>query len=196
MMEIVLAALILGGFAALFGYGIRRRRAARRRALPAAATEPPEPRPLECLRPGDVVLLDDRDFLVSGVALLEHRSASWLEARLEDGGEELWLVVPRDDSPWVLAGRRTQGLALADPPSELLELEQQVYRLLRRGRAEVRSTNGDMGRDFPRRTLRHWEYRQPGAGRIWLRDREGGQGFLAFVGRQVQRPLVSVLPGS
>jgi hypothetical protein len=189
-MEILVAVLVLGGVAALASYGMRRRRAARQApALPLS-----EPRRLDQLRPGDVALLDGQDLLVCGVARLSRPGATWQELRLEDGGRERWMVVPGEEAAGVLVGQRIEGLPLTDPPSELLEHQQQVYRLHSRGTAEVLSLEGDLGPGFPGDRLRHWEYRCPGAGRLWLRD--GEQGLVAFAGRKVPRPLVSALPGS
>lgn len=201
-MELIIAALILGGCAVGAALGVRKHRkkaAAVSEAAPAARQLAERTEiTIEQLRPDDVVMVEGTDYIVAGVARVsaDEPDAPWvLECRLDDAGQEAWLVVRRERaSSCVLYGKRVEQLAVGDPPSELLDYQGEVFRLKRRGQVALTSTEGDLGPGFPADKCRYWEYQQPGSGRLWLR--RGGGEPLVFVGQRVRRHLVTVLPGS
>ncbi len=196
-MELLIPALILSGCAAVVG-GLRLARAWRGRggrpAEPAVALAAAG-RGVEDPRPQDVVILDGQDYLVSGVARLADGRQAWCECLLQDGLRSRWLLVPAGDPGWLTAGQPAQAAALAERPTELLEVGGEIYRLHRRGVAEVQQAEGDLGGRYQGHRVEYWDYRRPGAGRLWVR-REAGAAALTVAGQRLRRHLLGFLPGS
>lgn len=202
-MEIFIAVALASGIAAAAGYVWRRRKKnkaadAGGEGAPDVSDAPPqlpertEPG-LDNLRPDDVVMVEGRDFIVAGVARVAEPAAPYSrECRLDDAGDEAWLVVC-GGSRWVLYGNRVE-LTVSNPPSELLDHQGEVYRMEHRGQVTFAGVAGEMG-ELPTDKCGYWEYTRPGADRLWLR-KGGGDRFLVFVGQRLQRHLVTVLPGS
>jgi hypothetical protein len=197
-LELILALLVAGGFAALGVSTLKRRRRLVEHArgeqlrLEAAA----EPRGLEALRPEDVLLHDRLELLVAGVASFAHAAARcWQECRAADGRAERWLVIDDDDPEHLLIGERIEspGLEASCEPSEQLDLDGTIFKLERCGQASV-SLIGDLGSRLGVGEHGFWDYARPGADRLWLRRGPGG--WSCFRGRRVGRHLVTFLPGS
>ena len=206
-MELIIAALIVGLASGAGVWAVRRRKQAKQTDADAGETgagEAPAKKPrqllehiergLDHLLPDDVVMVEGKDYLVAGVATVAEPDAPHLaEARLDDAGDEAWLVVcgPRGSS-WVQYGRQVE-LSISDPPSELLDYQGQVFRLEHRGQVTFSEVQGDLG-PLPADRCRYWEYNQPGPDRLWVRH--DGQRFLVFVGQRLRRHHLTVLPGS
>lgn len=193
-MEILLAVLI-GGCAAAGVYALRRRRrrskaeASSSAAAPSSAHE----RGLGELQPDDIVIVDDRDWIVTGVVRLTEGLDSWIEARLVDGGEERWLIVRPDDPDAVLYGTPGSDPGVGQTPSESLDDRGRVLRLRRHGRAEVK-LEGDLGDHFPEGECGYWDYDRPGEDCAWIRG--SGQRWLYVFGDRIGRHMTRFLPGS
>jgi hypothetical protein len=198
-MELVTAVLLESACATMAALAIRWSASRARRAAAAPRTEPedPEAQPgrdqLEQLRLGDVILYDGQELTVAGVALCEEREQRWHEARLVDGERERWLLVRPQDPDAAVVGERTADLGLGAEPSEALEHDGNVYQLERCGQAEV-SGEGDLAGQLSDGEYRYWDYRRPGADRLWIR--RGPRGTVSFAGQRVGRHLLTLLPGS
>lgn len=198
----VLVSVLLVGAALAGGYKLlRRRRTAGKGVRPLKADQGAEhpkalaaPRELGDLLPDDVLIVDDRDFLVTGMILLTDGSSTWRECRMEDGGDERWVLLSAGSGDWIQVGQPVSNLGLDGPPSEQLEVGGAVYRLIGQGSAEVKEEAGDLAGGVFDGRCRYWDYSRPGAGRLWIR--QGRQGRIITVGRRIQRHLVDFLPGS
>jgi hypothetical protein len=207
-MEVVTAVLLASACATLAALAVRwNARRARRLSVPAvetppeaagtgegqAATGPSARDQLEQICLQDIVLHDGMELTVAGVARYEERELAWSEVRVVDGEKERWLVVRPQDPDAVIVGERTAELGLGSEPSEALEHEGKVFQLERCGQAQV-SGEGELGGDLADGEYRYWDYRRPGADRLWIR--RGPQGTVSFAGQRVGRHLVCLLPGS
>jgi hypothetical protein len=201
-MELVTAVLLASACATVAALAVRwsARRARRaagapRPAEPAAADTEGQPcrDQLEQLRLGDVILYDGQELTVAGLALCEEREQRWHEARIVDGERERWLVVRPQDPDAAVIGERTADLGLGAEPSEALEHDGKVYQLERCGQAEV-CGEGDLGAQLSDGEYHYWDYRRPGADRLWIR--RGPNRTVSFAGQRVGRHLVCLLPGS
>jgi hypothetical protein len=201
-MEVLIAALVVSGCAALGTLAVRwRRRRARAGELAAEEARPRSASPtgresldgreLDHLREGDVVLHDGLDLVVSGVARLTEGATCWTEARLADGSDERWLVVRPSDLDCVVVGRLLPrgAVVLGLEPSESMEHDGRIYSLQRHGYAAV-AIAGELADGVPSGECRFWDYGLPGSGRLWVRGEQ------VFVGERVRRHLVVSLPGS
>ncbi len=200
-MEILIAVALASGIAAAAGYVWRKRKKGKAAAAggEGGGADAPKQLPertdpgLDDLRPDDVIMVEGRDFIVAGVARVAEPSAPYSrECRLDDAGDEAWLVVCGSDAAWVLYGSPVE-MTVSDPPSELLDHHGEVFRMEHRGQLTYAEVTGDMG-DLPTDKCSYWEYTQPGADRLWLR--RAGARFLVFVGQRLRGHEVTVLPGS
>ncbi len=198
MLELIIgAAIVISGAAA--GVMALRRRRARGRAgddgeAPRLLTSGPDydgdgvedvERPLWMCKAEDVIIVDGRDWLVDRAVQLAEGSRRWTEAVLSDGSDEAWLCCPCRDEPFVSWGR-PRGEGPLDPPSSQVEVQGRIYSLDRRGRAVADPGGAE---------VRFWDYTRPGARRVWHRQ-EGEEAPRTYVGEQVPRHHVSMLPGS
>ena len=197
-MECIVAALVIGGCTALGALAVRWRRRRARAATPSPPGAPPlvpdcaptsDGRGLDELFPGDVVLHDGMDLIVTGIGNLADGPQRWCECRLEDGERERWLIVRDDDSQHVVVGQRLPPDELAGEPSNSLEHAGQIYTLSRCGHASVSSV-GELAGALATGDCRYWDYSRPGADRLWIRHATG------FAGQRVPRHLITLLPGS
>jgi hypothetical protein len=197
-MEIVVAVLLAAGCATLGAVATKRfwrRRASRKAEQSLLPSEPAGLRELEDLQPDDVLLHEDADLVVTGVACLRERDSAWTECRLEDADREYWVRVDPADGEGAVVGRRTCSPTLARVPSDSIDHEGKIYRLAKAGQAWVTAT-GRLGDGLPLGDCWYWDYTRPGADRLWIR-RGGIEGpFSCFVGQRVARHLLSILPGS
>ena len=198
-MECIVAALVIGGCTALGALAVRWRRRRARATTPQPPEVPPlsiadgapssDGRGLDGLFPGDVLLHDGMDLIVTGIARLTDGAQSWCECRLEDGERERWLIVPADDADCVV-GQRLPPDELVGEPSNSLEHAGQIYTLSRYGRASVSLVGELAGGLTTGDDCRYWDYTRPGADRLWIRRTVG------FAGQRVPRHLLTLLPGS
>lgn len=189
-MELILALLVGGGCVAFGSWALKRRR----RASRPPETETRVSRTLAELIPEDVVTHDAADWMVAGVASFSEGPEHWIEARLEDGAREAWLVVSASDPDAVLFGERVDDLIVGETPSESVDHRGDVFRLERHGQASVVSVEGDVASTYTAGQVRYWNYRRPGDRRIWLRH--VGETWLRMAGSRVARHLLGFLPGS
>ncbi|MCC6746643.1 MAG: DUF4178 domain-containing protein [Deltaproteobacteria bacterium] len=188
-MEVLVAMLLAGGCLSLGVHLARRRgRGGTQVQAVAVVAEPSEPS-LAALKPEDVLVLDGRDLIVKGVAVLRDGTRHWCEVRADDGSGESWVVVHAEDQDGALVGRLVAGLVAAGEPPEMLEHEGAVYRLQRSGHAEV-EVAGAVG--FSAGEGAYWEYARVGASRIWIR--RFGRYYRCFAGERVARHLFEILP--
>lgn len=192
-MELIIALLLGGGCFALGRWALKRRAAARQ-AAPPLVDAPAVDRGLDELQPGDVLTHEGADYLVTGVARLTEADVGWIECRLEDAGQEAWVIVHAGDPDGVVVGHRVADLVVAgDRPSESLDHRGEVFRLESHGRASA-EVSGELERGLAPGECRYWNYRRPGDGRVWLRRVE--ERWVAFAGARTRRHLVGFLPGS
>lgn len=188
-MELIVAALVAGGFLGLTAHLVRRGRRAREPVNETPdLTEAGIERGWSLLRPQDVLIVDGRDYIVREAAEFREGPRRWQECRLDDEGEHAWLCV-EDDDPTVRLGFPVEVAGLASEPPESLDHEGKIFRLASCGQASVRREE-----DAPR-DVRYWDYARPGSERLWVRQAEGGD-LQVRAGRAVQRHLFELLPGS
>lgn len=185
-MELLIAALVAGGFVSLSIHLVRRSRRAARPSppTPQLLQQPDIERDLDQLRAGDVLVCGRGDLMIEEVYRLQEGADSWLEARADLDGDERWLRVDPRDLDALIVGESTSLDGLGDEPSEAIDHGDEVYHLDRTGRAE-RIDDGQ--------TVRYWNYRQPGSRCAWIRQDEAGR--RVFVGERIRRHLFEMLPG-
>jgi len=206
-MEVVTAVLLASACATVAALAVRWTARRARRASAAAPAETPADGAgpgeaaagpsgrdqLEQIHLQDVLLYDSLELTVTGLVRCQEREQRWFEARLVDGERERWLVVRPQDPDAAVVGERTADLGLGSEPSEALEHDGKVYQLERCGQAQV-GGEGELGGDLADGEYRYWDYRRPGADRLWIR--RGPQGTVSFAGQRVGRHLICLLPGS
>jgi hypothetical protein len=165
---------------------------AERRALPAHEPEPAEERSLETLRPGDVIVEGNADWLIVGtLTYREEREVWWLHRAQGDRGHRLFEVRQREG--WTAAwlepasdvpahGQLYDGLTHKGLP----------FRLSKRGDARV-TVDGDVG-ESGSGLLRYATYEGPGGLLLNVEDREG-ETRRALSGERVVAEGLMLMPG-
>ncbi|PID38149.1 MAG: hypothetical protein CSA65_08665 [Proteobacteria bacterium] len=190
-MELIVAALVAGGFLGLTAHLVRRGRRARAPVEGTAdltAREADPDRGWSELRPQDVLIVDGHDYIVRTAAVFRESSRRWQECRLDDEGAYAWLCVEDDDST-VRLGWTVEVPGVGSEPPELLDHEGKVFRLASCGQASVGRDDDAQAQD-----VRYWDYARPGADRLWVRQPAGGA-LQVRAGRAIQRHLFELLPG-
>jgi len=185
-MEILLVALVAGGVITAAHFWRRSRASKEPRALPA----PVEERSIDGLRPGDVVVHEGQDLIVAEAMTFVDGEHRWHEVRLDDAGDEHWLLVPDDDPDGVWLGRPIEPPAIGDEPPECVDRAGVVLRLSRCGSARRDDPDG------PLVERGYWNYGLVGDHRLWIRRDEERAAWSSYEGRRVPRHTVDVLPGS
>lgn len=186
-MELVIAALLAGGFLTLTAHLWRRSQAAKEGREPRLLAGAEPERSLDALVAGDVLVYGARDLIVSEVWLLEREAQQWREYRLDEEGETRWLVADRRDADGVRLGSPVELEGL-EVPSEALDYEGAIFQLEASGQVMASQEGG------PRLEVAFWDYADAGGPRIWLR--RGGGLSVVCAGERVRRHLIDVLPGS
>jgi hypothetical protein len=192
-MELIVAAIVAGGFLGLTAHLVRRGRRARKpdqaRTPDLIAAESEIDRGWSQLRPHDVLIVDGRDYIVREAAVFREGARRWQECSLDDEGAAAWICAEDGDEA-VRLGWSVEVSGLGEEPPESLDHEGQIYRLAGCGQASVE--RGEGGHPYD---LRYWDYARPGERRLWLRRREGGP-WDVRAGRAIPRHLFELLPGS
>lgn len=162
----------------------------RRRQLPAPTQASARERTIQTLRPGDVVIFGEEDWLITGTATYQEEQETWWVHVLEDGTQqqlmevrerERWTVTlldPADDVPTF--GALGMGLTFRSKP----------FRLARRGDAMV-SVEGDG--QIPPGLIRYATYSGPGSTYLNVEEREGTRA--AFAATEVDANGLMLMPG-
>ena len=193
-MEPFLAALVIcGGATAVLAlaHQWKRHKVAMRQL---AQSSDVEERDLDRLRPGDVLVCDGRDYLVDGVAECRDGTRRWWEARLSDAGAEAWVVVEKSPPAWLLLGTPNDRPAPEGDPSSQLDRGTKIFSLDRRGTAKVNPV-GDMGENYPVKSMDYARYKRAGNDRVWLRRADDDAAWLTVEGEKIPRHMVTLLPG-
>jgi hypothetical protein len=163
-----------------------------RKALPAHEPQAAVERTLDTLRPGDVIVEGDDDWLIVGtLTYREERDVWWLHRAQGGDGHRLFEVRQRQEltAAWLLPaadvpahGQLYDGLTHRGLP----------FRLSRRGDARV-SSDGDVG-SFAEGLLRYATYEGPGGLFLNIEEREG-VARSALSGERVVAEGLMLMPG-
>ncbi|HWN66694.1 MAG TPA: DUF4178 domain-containing protein [Haliangium sp.] len=203
---LLLAILIL---VSVFGGGMIL--AQRRRALAGAPARPALPgghddgskllnRTVADLRPGDVLTMDGKDFLVDGVIAYDEEGHRWSAGKVSDAGDVRWLVVglERGGSLTARLLAEVTDIEVSGMPPEVLVTPETRYTLGRRGTAtaQVRGQVGIRlrGEAGTVERCRWWLYETPGADTLLVE--QWGDTFRVLRGQKVNPDLIELLPGS
>ena len=203
-MLFLIAILILGGatVGSVLAYqrGAHKRLAAYgdlKRLAPKPEPEPePEPtveRSIETLSPSDVVVHDDRDWLIVGSLNYREEDDTWHLHHLEDAGESCWLEVRKRQGNWQAAMLKSaSGIPTFGRLGDGLTYQGMPYRLLRRGVARVVAVGDTRGRKSE--TVEYTTY--DGAGVGYLVVEQTSSGRVANSGEYIREESLDLLPGS
>jgi hypothetical protein len=198
---------VVGGIAAV---GV----AARERAkLPAGGAakllapgggDPAVERTLRELREGDVVTIDERDFVCEGIVAYDEDGHRWLGGRVVDGQDVRWLVIGIERA----GVGATRVLVVDDSqqisgyPPEVMVIGELRYALDKRGTAtcELRGDVGALGGGQPGRKqgfaerCRWWLYSAPGDDTLIVE--QWGADFRVLRGKKVGDGAIELMQGS
>ncbi len=188
-MEWLLTTLIAAGLASAGILTFRRRKSKQHTDSWRSKVEE---RDLDSLRPGDVLLHEGKDLIIAGVAHFSQGRTHWQECFFDERHGERWMAVRADDPEHVVLGLRVQELPLGDKPPGVLEHEEKIYRLRKRGEAQV-ELEGAAWEDLAAGSCRYWRYSRSGVDRLWIY--RGAERQLILAGQRVKRHLITLLPG-
>jgi hypothetical protein len=196
---------VVGGIAAI---GIA---ASERKKLPAgsggkllAAGGAGVERTLRELRAGDVVTIDEHDFVCEGLIAYDEDGHRWIGGRIVDGNDVRWLVVGLER-----AGVRATRLLVVDDsqamigyPPEVLVIGEVRYTLDKRGTAtcELRGDVGAIGESKQERKpgfaerCRWWLYSAPGDDTLVVE--QWGADYRVLRGKKVADGTIELMQGS
>lgn len=143
-MEALLVLVFLALAAGAVVVYLRGRRAeASAGSSPTGLPQAPAPEPLgggeaRNLKLGDVVNHDSRDWIVEGTLRYDQGGFRWVEHRLVDGADSLWLSVEDDEGLEIVVWERLRGVEL-EPGPGTLEHGGVTYELAERGKASYTS---------------------------------------------------------
>jgi hypothetical protein len=154
------------------------------------------------LRPGDVLTIDGRDFVVDGVIFYDEEGHRWNAGKLSDAGESRWLVVGLERGGALTARLMVEAtdIEIEGMPPEVLVTPETRYTLDRRGTAtaQVRGETGirlraEAGAGAAER-CRWWLYETPGADTLLVEQWAGT--YRVLRGKKVNPGMIELLPGS
>jgi Domain of unknown function (DUF4178) len=203
---LLLAILIL---VSVFGGGMIL--AQRRRALTGAPARPALPggnededkllnRTVADLRPGDVLTMDGKDFIVDGVISYDEEGHRWNAGKVSDAGDVRWLVVGLERGGSLTARLLAEAtdIEVSGMPPEVLVTGETRYTLERRGTAtaQIRGQIGIRlrGEAGTVERCRWWLYETPGAGTLLVE--QWGDTFRVLRGQKINPDVIELLPGS
>lgn len=185
--------------------------AQRRRELTGAPARPALPggggdagkllqRTVTDLRPGDVLTMDGKDFIVDGVIAYDEEGHRWSAGKVSDGGDTRWLVVglERGGSLTARLLAEVTDIDVSGMPPEVLVTPETRYTLERRGTATAQ-VSGQVGIRLRGEAgtverCRWWLYETPGADTLLVE--QWGDTFRVLRGSKVNPDLIEMLPGS
>lgn len=188
-MEWLLTTLIAAGLASAGILAFRKRKVT---AHTDSWRSKVEERDLGNLHAGDVLLHEGKDLIIASVACFSQGRARWQECCFDERHGEQWMAVRPDDPEHVLLGRRVRELSLGQKPPGSLEHEDKIYRLGKRGEAQV-ELKGAPPEDLAAGRCRYWRYSRPGVDCLWIY--RGGERQLIIAGQRVKRHMVTLIPG-
>jgi hypothetical protein len=154
------------------------------------------------LRPGDVLTLDGKDYIVEGVIAYEEEGHRWNAGKLADAGEVRWLVVSLERGGSLTARflSETSEIDVEGMPPEVLATPEVRYRMERRGTATAVG-RGEIGIRLRAEAgagaaerCRWWLYESPGADTLLVE--QWGTTYRVLRGKKVNPDLIELLPGS
>jgi Domain of unknown function (DUF4178) len=161
-------------------------------------------RTIRDLRTGDVLTIDNKDFIVEGVVTYDEDGHRWIGARVVDAGEVRWLVVglERSGSLTVRMCTEDTGNEISGYPPEALVLGEQRYALDKRGTATCK-LDGDLGTLAARtggkiansvERCRWWLYNAPGDDTAVIE--QWGADYRILRGKKVPGHTIDLMQGS
>ena len=154
------------------------------------------------LRPGDVLTIDGKDYIVEGVITYDEEGHRWNAGKLADAGEVRWLVVGLERGGSLTARflSETSEVEVEGMPPEVLATPEARYTMERRGTATALGT-GDIGIRLrveagagAAERCRWWLYESPGADTLLVE--QWGTTYRVLRGKKVNPDLIELLPGS
>ncbi|MCA9674884.1 MAG: DUF4178 domain-containing protein [Kofleriaceae bacterium] len=174
------------------------------RALPAGSGDKLLERTIRDLRPGDVLTMDGRDFLVEGVLSYDEDGHRWVAGRIVDGSDVRWLVVgiERVGAALTRLLQQDSETEVSGYPPEAMVVGTVRYTLDKRGTATAKLAGdvGPMGGMKAKRPADHVE-----RCRWWLYDAAGddtliveqwGGEYRVLRGKKVAGDTLDLIPGS
>jgi hypothetical protein len=210
---LVLVALLVVGGAATVG-AVLFVNEKRRRGLPGGSGAPGLPsgpsserlleRTVRDLRVGDVLTIDNRDFVVEGTVSYDEDGHRWTAGRLVDGDTVQWLVagIERVGASTLRLLRYDPETEIAGYPPETLVIGDARFALDKRGTATARLA-GDVGNlagvaaQRPENHVercRWWLYNAAGDATVVL-EQWGGE-YRVLRGSKVAADTIELIPGS
>lgn len=207
MIWVLIVILTVLGSTAAVGYAV----SSRRRALPGggpkalpAGTDRLIERGLGDLRVGDVVTIDNKDFLCEGRVDYDEDGHRWIGGRVVDGNDVRWLVVGLER-----AGTAQTRLLALDPavemsgyPPEAIVVGTVRFALDKRGTATCKLAGdlaglGSGGKDRPDAHVercRWWLYSAPGDDTLLVE--QWGADYRVLRGTKIGEGTIDLIPGS
>ena len=125
------------------------------------------------IKPGDIVTVRERDYMVRGLIHLTEGSYTWTEALLDTGtGDRMWLSVEDDPELEVVIWREQKATTLTPGP-RTVELDGRVYSSDESGSARF-ETEGTTGLSAEG-TMRYHDYESDDDMRLSFEDFAGGK---------------------
>jgi hypothetical protein len=185
--------------------------AQRRRELTGAPARPALPggnddggkllnRTVADLRPGDVLTMDGKDFIVDGVISYDEEGHRWNAGKVSDAGDVRWVVVGLERGGSLTARLLVEvtDVEVSGMPPEVLVTPEARYTLERRGTAtaQIRGQVGLRlrGEAGTVERCRWWLYETPGEGTLLVE--QWGDTFRVLRGQKVNPDMIELLPGS
>lgn len=145
------------------------------------------------LRPGDIVVHYDKEYLVEGKLTYSEEGWSWYEFMLVDGEEVVWLSAEDDDRLELAFSRELDDFTLDAPPGPSLTYQGVSYKLREKGRARMTS-EGKTGKKSDA-ICTYFDYVAPGAKQS-LSVEQWGQSFDVYLQTPVRESELDILPAS
>ena len=212
LLPLLFVLLTAFGGATAFGLAMKERR---RRDLPAPSTRPALTsgsgddslleRSIRELRPGDILTIDNKDFLCEGVISYDEDGHRWLGGRIVDGSDVRWIVVgiERAGASPLRMMTLDEHRDLAGYPPEAMVIGTVRYTLDKRGNATCKLT-GDLGglgnltsgkrTDGTAERCRWWLYNAAGDDTMIV-EQWGGD-YRVLRGTKISDGVVELMPGS
>jgi len=208
MIWILIVILTVLGTSAAVGYAVNSRRRAlpggTQRALPAGDGDKLFERGLQDLRVGDVLTIDNKDFVCEGRVDYDEDGHRWIGARIVDGRDVRWLIVGIERAGTAPTRLMTVDAAMemTGYPPEAIVAGDIRFALDKRGTATCKLT-GDVGglgalkADRPEghvERCRWWLYSAPGEDTLIVE--QWGADYRVLRGAKVNEGTIDLIPGS
>jgi hypothetical protein len=152
------------------------------------------------LRPGDVLTMEGKDFIVDGVISYDEEGHRWQAGKVSDAGDVRWLVVGLERGGSLTARLLAEAtdIEVSGMPPEVLVTPEMRYTLERRGTATAQ-VHGQIGIRLRGEAgsverCRWWLYETPGADTLLVE--QWGDTYRVLRGQTINPDLIELLPGS